>query len=87
MNTKTKEQVLTNNLRETLKTIMQKEIEKLPETLKVVFLLRDVEGLSIEDTADSLGISQAAVKTRLLRARLRLRDELSTYYRERMVEK
>ncbi len=62
-------------------------IEKLPETLKVVFLLRDVEGLSIEDTADSLGISQAAVKTRLLRARLRLRDELSTYYRERMVEK
>ena len=33
MNTKTKEQVLTNNLRETLKTIMQKEIEKLPETL------------------------------------------------------
>lgn len=31
MNTKTKEQVLTNNLRETLKTIMQKEIEKLPE--------------------------------------------------------
>ena len=34
MNTKTKEQVLTNNLRETLKTIMQKEIEKLPETLE-----------------------------------------------------
>ena len=33
MNTKTKEQVLTNNLRETLKTIMQKELEKLPETL------------------------------------------------------
>jgi len=36
MNTKTKEQVLTNNLRETLKTIMQKEIEKLPETLKTL---------------------------------------------------
>ena len=36
MNTKTKEQVLTNNLREPLKTIMQKEIEKLPETLKTL---------------------------------------------------
>ncbi|MGB4654609.1 MAG: hypothetical protein ACOXZH_05085 [Bacteroidales bacterium] len=36
MNTKTKEQVLTNNLRETLKTIMQKEIEKLPETLEAL---------------------------------------------------
>ena len=61
-------------------------VDKLPETLRVVFLLRDVEGLSIEETADSLGISQAAVKTRLLRARLRLRDELSNYYRERMKE-
>ena len=36
MNTKTKEQVLTNNLRETLKTIMQKEIERLPETLEAL---------------------------------------------------
>lgn len=36
MNTKTKEQILTNNLRETLKTIMQKEIEKLPETLEAL---------------------------------------------------
>jgi hypothetical protein len=36
MNTKTKEQVLTSNLRETLKTIMQKEIEKLPETLEAL---------------------------------------------------
>lgn len=62
-------------------------IEKLPQTLKVVFLLRDVEGLSIEETAAALGISEAAVKTRLLRARLRLRDELSNYYRERMTEK
>ena len=36
MNTKTKEQVLTNDLRETLKTIMQKEFEKLPETLEAL---------------------------------------------------
>ena len=70
---------------EARRTIDQ-SVEKLPETLRVVFLLRDVEGLSIEETADSLGISQAAVKTRLLRARLRLRDGLSNYYRERMKE-
>ncbi|GAP14135.1 RNA polymerase sigma factor, sigma-70 family [Longilinea arvoryzae] len=62
-------------------------VENLPQKLKVVFLLRDVEGLSIEDAAATLGISQAAVKTRLLRARLQLRDALSSYYRERMKEK
>lgn len=62
-------------------------VESLPQRLRVVFLLRDVEGLSIEDTAATLGISQAAVKTRLLRARLQLRDALSSYYRERMKEK
>lgn len=66
---------------------VDRAIEGLPQTLKVVFLLRDIEGLSIEETAAALGISQAAVKTRLLRARLRLRDDLSSYYRERMKEK
>lgn len=76
-------ELLTNEARRNI----DEAIEKLPQTLKVVFLLRDVEGLSIEETATALGISEAAVKTRLLRARLRLRDELSNYYRERMTEK
>jgi len=62
-------------------------IQQLPDTLKVVFLLRDIEGLSIEETAATLRISQAAVKTRLLRARLRLREDLSDYYRERIETK
>ncbi|HWQ04727.1 MAG TPA: sigma-70 family RNA polymerase sigma factor [Longilinea sp.] len=62
-------------------------IQQLPETLRVVFLLRDVEGLSIEETATTLNISQAAVKTRLLRARLRLREDLSNYYHERIQAK
>lgn len=62
-------------------------IQHLPETLKVVFLLRDVEGLSIEETAAALRISQAAVKTRLLRARLHMREDLSNYYRERIQAK
>lgn len=62
-------------------------IQQLPDTLKVVFLLRDVEGLSIEETAAALRISQAAVKTRLLRARLHMREDLSNYYRERIQAK
>lgn len=59
-------------------------IQRLPETLKVVFLLRDIEGLSIRETGEALGLSETAVKTRLLRARLHLRDSLSTYYSERL---
>lgn len=59
---------------------------KLPETLRSVFVLRDVEGLSIRDTAEALGITETAVKTRLLRARLKLREELSAYFGERLAE-
>lgn len=59
-------------------------IQRLPETLKVVFLLRDIEGLSIRETSEALGLSETAVKTRLLRARLHLRESLSTYYSERL---
>lgn len=58
----------------------------LPEKLKAVFLLRDVEGLSIRETAETLGITETAVKTRLLRARLKLREELSLYFAERLAE-
>lgn len=59
-------------------------IQRLPETLKVVFLLRDIEGLSIRETSEALGLSETAVKTRLLRARLHLRESLSGYYGERL---
>ncbi len=59
-------------------------MQRLPETLKVVFLLRDIEGLSIRETSEALGLSETAVKTRLLRARLHLRESLSTYYSERL---
>jgi RNA polymerase sigma-70 factor, ECF subfamily len=45
-----------------------------------VFLLRDVEGLSIAETAETLGLTETAVKTRLLRARLQLRERLSQYF-------
>ena len=54
--------------------------ERLPESLRIVFVLRDIEGLSTRETADVLQISEMAVKTRLSRARLRLREDLSSYY-------
>jgi RNA polymerase sigma-70 factor (ECF subfamily) len=52
--------------------------------LRTVFLLRDVEGLSGEETAAAMGISVDNVKTRLLRARMKLREELSAYFGERL---
>ena len=61
-------------------------ISRLPEGLRSVFILRDLQDLSIEDTSGVLGISTANVKTRLLRARLKLRQDLSVYYRERVLK-
>ena len=52
-------------------------VAALTEKYREVFMLRDVQHLSIEQTAEALGISQASVKTRLLRARLMLRDLLT----------
>ena len=48
-----------------------------------VFVLRDVEGLSTEETAEALELSIPAVKSRLLRARLQLRERLSRYFQKR----
>ncbi len=63
---------------------LDRAVRHLPETQRIVFVLRDIEGLSIQETGEALNLSEAAVKTRLLRARLRLREELSTYYGERL---
>ena len=57
-------------------------VTKLPNSLRMVFLLRDIEDLSTQETADVLGLSETAVKTRLSRARMRLREELSSYFGE-----
>jgi RNA polymerase sigma-70 factor (ECF subfamily) len=64
---------------------MDQAVEELPPSLRVVFLLRDIEGLSTEETGAVLNLSEAAVKTRLSRARLRLRELLSEYYGERVL--
>lgn len=66
------------------KRALDRAIERLPEKLRVVFLLRDIEGLSIQETSEALELTETAVKTRLLRARLQLREELSVYFGERL---
>ena len=63
--------------------ILEKTIKGLPPGFKVVFELRDVQGLSTEDTAEALGLSIPAVKSRLLRARLQLRERLSRYFKRK----
>lgn len=57
--------------------IMEEALQQLDKAHRLVFLLRDVEGLSIKETAQILGISENNVKIRLLRARLKLREILT----------
>jgi RNA polymerase sigma-70 factor (ECF subfamily) len=57
--------------------LLDEAMARLPPGQRTVFLLRDVEGLSVADTARTLGLSQANVKVRLLRARLALREQLT----------
>ena len=66
-----------------LAEILRKTIQGLPPGFRVVFVLRDVDGLSTEETAESLGLSVPAVKSRLLRARLQLRERLARYFKMR----
>jgi RNA polymerase sigma-70 factor (ECF subfamily) len=70
-----------------LRAEMENAVRALPEKLRVVFLLRDIEELSIRATAEALNITEMAVKTRLLRARLQLRQQLSHYFTGRLEEK
>ena len=65
---------------------LDESVEQLPENLKMAFILRDIEGLSTRETAEVLDISETAVKTRLHRARLQLREILTFYYKERLPE-
>ena len=65
---------------------LDRAVRQLPANQRVVFVMRDLEGLSIQETAAGLGISENNVKTRLLRARLRLRQELSLYFGGKLQE-
>ena len=57
--------------------LLEDALAKLDEKHRLVFLLRDVEGLSVKETAEALGLSEANTKVRLLRARLQLREQLT----------
>src|SRR5438445_11912353 len=63
-----------------LRNILRSELQELRPGLRVVFVLRDIEGLSTEETADVLELTDVAVKARLWRARLQLRTRLSKYF-------
>ncbi|MEA2007587.1 MAG: sigma-70 family RNA polymerase sigma factor [Chloroflexota bacterium] len=63
---------------------LDQAVDQLSEANRAVFLLRDVEDLSTFETAEVLGISESAVKTRLSRGRLHLRELLSEYYGQKL---
>ncbi|HXG34624.1 MAG TPA: RNA polymerase sigma factor [Bryobacteraceae bacterium] len=69
--------------REELRRILEEAIESLAPLYRTVFVLRDVDELSTEETAEALGISVPAVKSRLLRARLQLRDKLTRFFKRK----
>lgn len=66
------QEVLTN----TLKMVLESAVDRLPETYRSVFMLREVEGLSTAETAECLELSEESVKVRLHRARALLRKEI-----------
>jgi len=68
-----------------LREILSKTIQGLPPGFRTVFVLRDVEGLSTEETASALDLSVPAVNSRLLRARLQLRERLGRYFQKRVI--
>jgi RNA polymerase sigma-70 factor, ECF subfamily len=63
--------------RNEVRRLLDDALAQLDEKLRLVFLLRDVEGLSVRETAAALDLSEANVKVRLLRARLQLREALT----------
>ena len=73
----TPEQIASRNETQRL---LAEALDELDEKYRLVFLLRDVEGLSTQETAEVLGISTANVKVRLLRARLMLRERLTRIF-------
>ncbi|MCX7707265.1 MAG: sigma-70 family RNA polymerase sigma factor [Anaerolineae bacterium] len=63
-----------------LRSTLEAALQTLPVSLRSVFVLRDIEGLSTAETAQALGLTETNVKVRLHRARLALREKLSQYF-------
>jgi RNA polymerase sigma-70 factor (ECF subfamily) len=64
------------------RNLLHKALGDLRPFLRTVFVLRDIEGLSIDQAAEVLSLTQTAVKARLSRARLQLRERLNRYFRK-----
>jgi RNA polymerase sigma-70 factor, ECF subfamily len=69
--------------REELAELLDQAVQSLKPAYRTVFVLRDIEELSIEETAEALRLSISAVKSRLLRARLQLREKLTRQFRRK----
>lgn len=67
-------------LSEESREVLKRSIDSLPEAMRTVVIMKDMEGLKNEEIAEALGISVPAVKSRLHRGRLMLRDQLSDYF-------
>lgn len=72
--------------RDEMNEILQTAVDSLAPPYRTVFVLRDVEELSTEETAEALDLSIPAVKSRLLRARLQLRDKLTKFFKRKQEE-
>ncbi len=70
-----------------LSEVMDEALAELSDRLRVTFILRDIEGLSTAETAAVLDLSETAVKSRLHRARLALRQRLAPYLRDLSLER
>ena len=68
-------------MRSELRGVIESAVQSLPRKYRLVFLLRDIEGFSSSETGRILGITAKAVKTRLHRARLYLREEINNHYK------
>lgn len=68
------------------KVYLDQAVGKLAPNLRVVFVLRDIQGLNTQEVSQVLDLSETAVKTRLSRARMQLREELSGYYGSKLRE-
>jgi RNA polymerase sigma-70 factor (ECF subfamily) len=71
--------------REQLRRLLERSVADLPEIFRTAFVLREIEGMSIDETSEALGIPAATVKTRLLRAKRRLQETLAPEVREALI--
>ena len=60
-----------------VRTLLEQAVASLPDSFRTVFVLREIEGLSVDETAEILGTPAATVKTRLFRARRRMQEMLA----------